>query len=169
MRVNFTDSKNQTTLKLSVCKNNGFSWHFQTAQFNDSMFHLTFKKSSVSKKLIGKSSWFQELANTSCMRTQLQQSKTLFKTKKKKQARDGWRNQLLLLWTGLPLSLGPARKLFVNLLLWKVCTVISGSSKPGTHEQGSLFWNRGSSTSCATCAHYLTSLAVSSSLQIQPC
>ena len=79
MRVNFTDLKNQTTLKLPACKNNGFSWHFQTAQFHDSMFHLTFKKSSVSKKLIGKSSWFQELVNTSCMRTQLQQSKTLFK------------------------------------------------------------------------------------------
>lgn len=167
MRVNFTDSKNQTTLKLSVCKNNGFSWHFQTAQFNDSMFHLTFKKSSVSKKLIGKSSWFQELANTSCMRTQLQQSKTLFK-KKSKPEMGGETNYY---FSGLDCHLvpSPARKLFVNLLLWKVCTVISGSRKPGTHEQGSLFWNRGSSTRGVTCAHYLTSLVVSSFLQIQPC
>lgn len=82
----------------SACKNNGFSWHFKTAQFNNSMFHLTFKKSSVSKKLIGKSSRFQELANTSCMRTELQESKTLFKKSKPKM---GWGSQLLptLSWT----------------------------------------------------------------------
>lgn len=95
----------------SACKNNGFSWHFKTTQFNNSMFHLTFKKSSVSKKLIGKSSRFQELANRLCMRTELPGSKTLFK----KQAQEGMEKPIItLLWAGPLLSSGPASKLSVS-------------------------------------------------------
>lgn len=75
------------------------------------MFHLTFKKSSVSKKLIGKSSRFQELANTRCMRTERPGSKTLFK----KQAQDRMEKPIItLLWAGPLLSSDPASKLSVS-------------------------------------------------------
>lgn len=64
-RSHFADLKSDHTEALSA-KMMVFP-DILNSTINNSVFHLTFKKSSISKKLTGKSSQFQELANTVSM------------------------------------------------------------------------------------------------------
>lgn len=130
------------------------------------MFHLTFKKSSVSKKLIGKSSRFQELANTRCMRTERPGSKTLFK----KQAQDRMEKPIItLLWAGPLLSLDPASKLSVSNNSGRIAPSSQAVENQVCISRAAWVGSSLLGINWVTCPHPLTSLVVSSFLQIQPC